>query len=730
MANNQLREYYRKDAEQELKIQYQQEISDIKKNNIGEKERNITNAKQIINDQYIKLQKKTRNDHAEELKKEYVNIEKEFENIVETFDKETDKLTVQISEQKLIQNINANNFDNNEEYQKKVRDIIRNAKGNSRKIKQERRALRRNLINDIIELKQERKKEVKFEIDDKYNDIYETQTTHKNNSIKMKTAKIEKIWQGIFNSNITHFDTVWKEKREEKLQSIITQLIQKNKSRIINNSSNTNQSSILNMKKTLNDRLLNEWNMERKKKIQYKLRNIDSSIKELTVTISHKWQIQEQQISNKYDMELENKIQEIDNSIKTYDETTIQNYKTSILKNIEISKVEIDRNDFQTESEYTKKLRDEERQKQHELRKMRKELRKNKTIPDNIKKQLETYKKKSMLEKSNIITKYKQNKSNAIKNLALDKKNDIDNQIKKLTEKLTKKAEQEVDMLKESWISKKKEESILLNKVKDNNLLEIQLIQLNELLRSKNSTIIELREKIQNLSDENNKFKTEIASLNTYINKYKKDKQFVDKLKKKYMEKENLKEKKEEKIILETVKEENEEKTQIIAQQIKETENSLRTIRAKKKKSSKIISKVEQTNKKEMEKKLLMKMTLREKGPLFEHNYICTGIYRKETNFEILLKAKNIIITHFKFDYLSNFVNIITPNSNISLSCILEPDTYYEIIFTFNNKNVSISVNNNSLGTYPIINQILEDIIVRIKSSKSIFYHQYIKYIN
>ena len=131
-----------------------------------------------------------------------------------------------------------------------------------------------------------------------------------------------------------------------------------------------------------------------------------------------------------------------------------------------------------------------------------------------------------------------------------------------------------------------------------------------------------------------------------------------------------------------------------------------------------------------MEKKLLMKMTLREKGPLFEHNYICTGIYREETDFEILIKAKNNIIIHLKFDSKSNFVNIITSYTNISLSCILEKDTYYEVIFTFNNKNITININNTRLGTYELCNQLLEDIIVRIKSTKSIFYHQYIKFIN
>ena len=77
-----------------------------------------------------------------------------------------------------------------------------------------------------------------------------------------------------------------------------------------------------------------------------------------------------------------------------------------------------------------------------------------------------------------------------------------------------------------------------------------------------------------------------------------------------------------------------------------------------------------------------------------------------------------------------NFVNIITSDTNISLSYILEKDTYYEIIFAFNNKNITININNIPLGTYELCNQLLEDIIVRIKSTKSIFYHQYIKFIN
>jgi hypothetical protein len=732
MSNNQLREYYRKDAEQEVKFKYEQEISDLKKKNKLEKERSIINTKQAINDKYIKKKKQSKNKYAEELDIEYANIEKEFENIIEIFDKETDKLTIPINDQELTGNIKLINYENDEEFKKKIRDTIRNAKGNLRKIKQERRALRRNLINDIIQLKQEKKFNAQLEIDTKYNDIYEIQISAKNNSLNIKMTKIDRIWDEILKANIKRLNSEWEKNEEEKIQSIITKLIENNKSRIINSSSKSNQSSILNMTKTLNDRLLTEWNMEKKKKITYKLRNIDSSIKALKLDISRKWKTQEEHINQKYDKELENKLQEIDISIKKYNDATIQNYKTSILNNIKISNIELDRNDFETESEYTKKLRDEERQKHHELRKRQKEFRKNKTIPDTIKKQLEIYKKKIMEEKYDIKKRYQQIKIHANQKLLQEKNDNIINEVKKLTEKLINKAEQEVDILKESWISKKKEESILLNKVKDNNFLEVQIIQLNEQLRSKNSIITELQQRTEKLLKEKNNFQTEITKLNKYITQYKKDKDFVDKLKTKYMAKENLKEKKTKQIIKKEEEEEEEEekKIQNIAKQIKEPENSLRTLTAKKKNSSKVVSKVGQKNKKEMEKKLLMKMTLREKGPLFEHNYICTGIYRKETDFEILLKAKNKVIIHLKFDYRSNFINIITTDNNISLSCIFEPDTYYEIIFTFNHQDITVNINDNLLGSYNIHEKLLEDIIVRIKSTRSIFYHQYIKFLN
>ena len=323
----------------------------------------------------------------------------------------------------------------------------------------------------------------------------------------------------------------------------------------------------------------------KKKKITYKLRNIDSSIKALKLDISRKWKTQEEHINQKYDKELENKLQEIDISIKKYNDATIQNYKTSILNNIKISNIELDRNDFETESEYTKKLRDEERQKHHELRKRQKEFRKNKTIPDTIKKQLEIYKKKIMEEKYDIKKRYQQIKIHANQKLLQEKNDNIINEVKKLTEKLINKAEQEVDILKESWISKKKEESILLNKVKDNNFLEVQIIQLNEQLRSKNSIITELQQRTEKLLKEKNNFQTEITKLNKYITQYKKDKDFVDKLKTKYMAKENLKEKKTKQIIKKEEEEEEEEekKIQNIAKQIKEPENSLRTLTAKKK---------------------------------------------------------------------------------------------------------------------------------------------------
>ena len=717
MSNNQLNIYYRKEAEEQLKFEYEQEISKINTKNNQEKQKIINSTKKEINDKYQNEDKTLKNKYISKLEIEYANIEKEFENILEIFDKETDKLTISMNDEKLTENIIITNYKNNEEYQKKIRDTLRNYKGDLRKIKHERRTLRRNLINDIIELKQEKKENAKIEIDKIYNEIFTEQKLIKNNSINNKILKINRIWDDILKANINSFNNKWKINKEEKIQTIITQLINKNKSRIINKFSQFNQSTIIDMTETLNNRLLTDWKIEKEKKIKYKLRNLDVSIKSLKNNILKEWKIKEENINQKYDTELHNKLLEIDNSIEKYNNTTIQNYKNSILNTIEISIVSLDRNDFQTEEEYAKKLRDEERQKNHELRKMKKKLRKNKIIPDDIKKQLEIYKKERIKEKSSIKEKYKNQKLYDIRNLLQKRDDNIIYEVKKLTEKLTSQAEQEVDILKESWISKKKEECILLNKVQDNNILEIQIIKLNEQLRTKNSIINELQQKTEKLLKENKQFETEITKLNKYITQYKKDKDFVDKLKVKYMEKENLKTKDQEKI------------SQNVVNQTQEVDNSLRTLTAKKK-SSKIVSKIGQKNKKEMEKKLLMKMTLREKGPLFEHNYICTGIYREETDFEILIKAKNNIIIHLKFDSKSNFVNIITSDTNISLSCILEKDTYYEVIFAFNNKNITININNTPLGTYELCEQLLEDIIVRIKSTKSIFYHQYIKFIN
>jgi hypothetical protein len=128
------------------------------------------------------------------------------------------------------------------------------------------------------------------------------------------------------------------------------------------------------MTETLNNRLLTDWKIEKEKKIKYKLRNLDVSIKSLKNNILKEWKIKEVKHNQKYDTELHNKLLEIDNSIEKYNNTTIQNYKNSILNTIEISIVSLDRNDFQTEEEYAKKLRDEERQKNHELRKMKKKI--------------------------------------------------------------------------------------------------------------------------------------------------------------------------------------------------------------------------------------------------------------------------------------------------------------------------------------------------------------------
>jgi len=722
MSNTQLNIYYKKDAEKQVQFQYELEISKLKKQADIDKQRVIIETKHKINDEYMKEDKILTNKYQAELEIEYSNSEKEFENILEIFDKETNKLTINISDEEIIKSIKLENFDNNNEYQKKIRDVFRSHKGHLRQIQKERKTLRRNLIFDIKELKQEKKDEVKNEIDEKYFKITTQQEIVKNNSINTKMIKINRIWDEILIANINRFNNSWKQSVEEKIQTAITQLINKNKSRDINNFEQYNKSSILDLTETLNNRLLTDWAMEKKKLVTYKLRYNDSLIKALKVQISKKWKTKEEHIIQKYDMELENKLREIENSIETYNNNILVNHKKKIVNSAKLSAIELDRNDFQTESEYLKRLRDEERHKRQEFRKLQKELRKNKTIPDIIKKQLETFKKKCMKEKFSIKEKYQKIKSYDIQKLLKERDDDIIYEVKKLIENLTDKANREVDTLKASWISKKKEESLLLNKVQDNNILEIQLITLKEQLRNKNATINELRQITGQLLVEKKKFQTEIKKLNKYIAKYKEDKEFVDKLKIKYMKKENIIQKKQEKT--------EEETQQNVVNKVEEPKTSLRTISAKKKDTSKIISKIGETNKKRMEKKLLMKMTLREKGPLFEHNYICTGIYRKETDFEILFKAKDQVIIHLKYDSKSNFVNLITTDTNISLSCILEKDEYYEIIFTFNNGIIMVNINNIGLGSYEIKNGILENIIVRIKSTRSIFYHQYIKYMN
>ena len=157
MSNNQLNIYYKKDAEEQVKIQCELELSKLKKQAYIDKQRVILDTKRKINDKYMKEDKILKNKYQEKLKNEYSNIEKEFENILGIFDKETDKLTINISDDEIIKNIKFSNFENNDEYQKKVRDVIRSHKGHLRQINQERKTLRRNLIFDIKELEQEKK---------------------------------------------------------------------------------------------------------------------------------------------------------------------------------------------------------------------------------------------------------------------------------------------------------------------------------------------------------------------------------------------------------------------------------------------------------------------------------------------------------------------------------------------------------------------------------------------
>jgi len=714
---DQLITYYTPAAIERLEINFQNEIKQLKNNNEKKKQNILTNIKNGFNKEFENDDKALINTFKQHLKENSEIIDIAINKKLEEYDIKTKNLVTDIlTDEELISDINPDNCQNIDDYDKKTRDIIRNYRGNLRKQAQERRIYRRQLIKDLDIKKKDKKENLKKELDIERNNLLKTRQITRIEQKQTKLDKLSLVWDDILNKEIFSFTNNWNNTKEEKIKIIIETFIDENKSRIINNDSNQlHQNVVLNMKETFNKRLDSDWVIEKQRKIKYKLCYLDDSIKSFKIAISIKWDKKKDKIISELNNKLNEELIEIDTISKLYSTNSLKTYKESIIVTLKEQKLELNREDFETDSEYNRQLRDEERQIKNYLRQKQKELRHITKIPPEF--ELQMQKQIQMYEdgKQIIRDKYTELKSETIKEITNKKNNETDLEVKILIEKETLKVEQEIDLFEKAWKLKKKEECLLLNKVQDNNDLEVELLNLDSKNITQKKTIDELRAKTQELTLENTKLKETIKSLNINIDNYQKDKEFIDRLKKKMIKPEINK---------------NEEQKEVFSEIV----NSARTINANivnttPQPDNRIVIPTisdEIIDKNTMEKKLLMKMILREKGPIYDHTYTCNGIYRDGSDFDMVLKSASVLIIDMKFDASSQLLYIKTDLQETTIQLILEKDLYFEFKISIIDMLISLTINSHNFGTYELRNHIFENITVRIKSIKSIFYNQYI----
>ena len=130
----------------------------------------------------------------------------------------------------------------------------------------------------------------------------------------------------------------------------------------------------------------------------------------------------------------------------------------------------------------------------------------------------------------------------------------------------------------------------------------------------------------------------------------------------------------------------------------------------------------------EIEKKLLMKSILREKGPIFAHVYKCNGIYRDESDLEICFKASGKNVITIKYEYQFNTFSIECFKSKISLPFAFEVNKFFCIRLKIVNKLLSVQIGDGNLGSYDVPDDgLLNELVIRLKSNKSVFYHHFIR---
>jgi hypothetical protein len=694
-------DFFRKKAEQIVEREYNDEICKIKTSISKRKNQLIDEEKEKLQKEWDYENNSIREEFKLLLEQSFNRHTNEYQKALRLIDSETKSGFILKEDSVLISHINKKNYLIKSEYERACRDIIRNQQNQLRAWKQQKRKERAQFVyknklsqeqlkKNLTQENQETFERVFREIEVKRQDILKK----KMDSITIQFIKKQKTDMELFHLN-------WNRNKEDKIYAIIEDTIRRDKERIIGSTGRNLSTEVFDIHTVFQERVNNEWNVHRTKLLNSKLLYIQS----MTEANTYK-------INKKYEVIIENKIKECNENLRIdlknieskhtkHYNSIITNYKNGIIKELESQEVKIET--FSSQSDYEKLKRDANRGHRNLIRNKQKQLRNitsttTDLLPEYIKSQLKTFDIQITNEKN-------RTKNQCEKQIVEIKQFYEECRIKESAEDRAKieaiekkKVIAEVDSLEQEWKSSKKEASLLLNKVKYNEHLETKLLQQNQLLLQKEEKISNLKQDIYIKKIKINELTEKVQTQTQELDNLKEEKKFLKKFKEKYLE--------------------------------------VQASKKKKKKPTRgvwgrhtIIDEPKTIEDfQEIEKKLLMKSVLKEKGPIFAHVYKCNGIYRDESDLEIIFKANRQDIIHIKYEYKFNTFSIKCFDSKISLPFAFEVNKFFCIKLKIVNKLLSVEIDDGNLGSYDIPDDgLLNQIIIRLISNKSIFYHHFIR---
>lgn len=694
-------DFFRKKAEQIIEREHRDEIYKIKTNiskrqsQLMDKEtKNLEKEWEYENDsirgEFKLLLEQSLNRHTEE-----------YEKALRLLDSETKSGFIFKEDSVLISHINEKNYLIKSEYDRACRDIIRNQQNKLRAWKQQKRKEKAQFVWKNKLSQEQLKKKLTQENQDTFERVFREIETKRQDILKKAMDSITVQFTQKQKTEIELFQENWNRNKEDKIYAIIEDTIRRDKERIIGSTGRNLSTEVFDIHTVFQERVDNEWNVHRTKLLNSKLLYIESMTEANTYKINKKYEVIIEDKIKKCNDNLRIDLKNIENKYTKHYDSIITNYKNGIIKELESQEVKIET--FSSQSDYEKLKRDANRGRRNLIRNRQKQLRNITSatidlLPEHIKSQLKTFDIQITNEKNRTQSQYE-------KQIVEIKQFYDECRIKEAVEDRAKiegiekkKVITEVDSLEQEWKSSKKEASLLLNKVKYNDHLETKLLEQNQLLSQKEEIISDLKQDIYMKKIKINELTEKVRKQTEELDNLKEEKQFLKKFKEKYLE--------------------------------------VQATKKKKKKPTRgvwgrhtIIDEPKTIEDfQEIEKKLLMKSVLREKGPIFAHVYKCNGIYRDESDLEILFKADRQDIINIKYEYKFNTFSIKCFGSKISLPFAFEVNKFFCIKLKIVNKLLSVQIDDGNLGSYDIPDDgLLNQIIIRLKSNKSIFYHHFIR---